>query len=49
MSEVEKLERARRRHAMRELIAMLPRLTEEQKAQIDRQAEEMYDERGLPK
>ena len=49
LSEVERLERARRRHAMRELIAMLPRLTEQDKAEMDRQAEELYDERGLPK
>jgi hypothetical protein len=48
LSEVEKLELARRRHAMRELIAMLPKLTEEDKAAIDRAMEEMYDERGLP-
>jgi hypothetical protein len=49
LSEVEKLEVARRRHAMRELISMLPKLTEKDKAAIDRAMEDMYDERGLPK
>ncbi len=49
LSEVEKLERARRRHAMRELIAMLPKLTEHDSAEIDRAIEDMYDEHGLPK
>ena len=49
LSEVERLEVARRRHAMRELIAKLPKLTEEDKAAIDRAMEDMYDERGLPK
>lgn len=49
LSEVEKLEKARRRHAMRELIGMLPKLTEEDRLEMDRAMEDMYDEHGLPK
>jgi hypothetical protein len=49
LGEVERLEVARRRHAMRELLAMLPTLTDEDRAEIDRRMEDMYDERGLPK
>jgi hypothetical protein len=49
LTEVEKLEMARRRHAMRELIAMLPKLTGHDKAEMDRMMQDMYDERGLPK
>jgi hypothetical protein len=49
LREVERLEIARRRHAMRELLAMLPRLTDAQKAEMDRITEDMFDENGLPK
>jgi hypothetical protein len=49
LSEVEKLELARRRHAMRELLAALPTLTETQKAAIDQFQDQMFDDSGLPK
>ena len=49
LTEVQRLELTRRRHAMRELIAMLPKLTDAEKAEMDREMEEMYDEDGLPR
>jgi hypothetical protein len=49
LGEAERLERARRRLAMRELIAALPPLSDEDKADMDRIMEEMYDENGLPR
>ncbi len=49
LTEVQKFEIARRRHAMRELLAMLPPLTDESKLEMDRVQKEMYDENGLPK
>jgi len=49
LSEVERLELARRRHEMRELLAMLPRLTDGQRTEMDRTMEEMFDENGLPR
>jgi hypothetical protein len=49
LSDVEKLELARRRHAMRELLAALPTLTQAQKTAIDQFQEQMFDGNGLPK
>ena len=49
LTEVEKLELARRQHVMRELLAMLPDLTEGQKTKMDRAADELFDEKGLPR
>jgi hypothetical protein len=40
---------AERRKAMDEWIASLPPLTDEDRREMDRMMEEMYDENGLPK
>lgn len=49
LSDVERLELARRRHAMRELLAMLPILTEAEKAAMKQAEQDLFDERGLPR
>jgi hypothetical protein len=49
LSEVQKFELARRRHAMRELLATLPQLSDAQKAAMDQVQEQMFDDNGLPK
>jgi hypothetical protein len=48
LAEVKRLEKARRRHVMGELLAMLPPLTDAQKAEMDEAMADMFDERGLP-
>jgi hypothetical protein len=40
---------ARRKEAVRVIMASRPKLTEEQKRDIGRKSDELYDERGLPK
>jgi hypothetical protein len=40
---------ARRRKALEDWLATLPPVTEEDRREIDRAMQEMYDETGLPK
>lgn len=40
---------ARRRKAMKEWIASLPSISEEDRREIDSAMEDMYDENGLPR
>jgi len=49
LTEVERLELTRRRHAMAELMRLVPEFTEEDKAEMDRAMEDMYDQAGVPR
>lgn len=40
---------ARRRKAIQEVMRSRPKLTDEQKQEIERRMDELYDEQGLPR
>lgn len=40
---------SRRKEAVREIMADRPKLTEQQKREIGRKMDELYDEQGLPR